>query len=274
MAPKPGIIALRPLGVGEILDGAFAAMRMNPAATLGITVAVAAVIETVGTIAAIAADEASGGVAALLSVGAVVLNGLLGIFLSGVLSVVVSEATLGQKISAGEAARRINPRLPGLVGLSFVVVVLTVLGLVALLVGAVYVAVVLALATPAYVLEGGTIGQAMRRSRDLVAGAWWRTFGILLLSGLVALLLMLIFLIPTLVVLSASPDLFGDPATGDLTTSGHVVNAIGNLLATTIGTPVLAGAVVLMYVDRRIRREGLDVTLAETARQRAGGLRP
>ena len=35
-APKPGVIPLRPLGVGEILDGAFTSIRRNPRATLGI----------------------------------------------------------------------------------------------------------------------------------------------------------------------------------------------------------------------------------------------
>src|SRR5262249_42454025 len=35
-APKPGVIPLRPLGVGELLDGAFTSIRRNPRATLGI----------------------------------------------------------------------------------------------------------------------------------------------------------------------------------------------------------------------------------------------
>nr|MDT0664669.1 hypothetical protein [Micromonospora sp. DSM 115978] len=179
MAPKPGVVALRPLGVGEILDGAFAAMRLNPAATLGITLATTAVVETISTIVTIVAEESSTGVALLLTAVSLLLNVLLGVFLSGVLSVVVSEATLGTKVSVGDAARRIAPRLPGLLGLSVVVVLLTVLGLVAFLVGAVYVGVVLTLATPAYVLEGGTVRAALRRSRVLVEGAWWRTFGIL-----------------------------------------------------------------------------------------------
>src|SRR5215472_2329483 len=35
-APKPGVIPLRPLSVGELLDGAFTSIRRNPKATLGI----------------------------------------------------------------------------------------------------------------------------------------------------------------------------------------------------------------------------------------------
>ena len=40
-APKPGIIPLRPLTVGEILDGAFSTIRRHPRATLGLSAAVA-----------------------------------------------------------------------------------------------------------------------------------------------------------------------------------------------------------------------------------------
>jgi len=35
--PEPGGIPLRPLGVGEILSGAFTSIRQNPAATLGLS---------------------------------------------------------------------------------------------------------------------------------------------------------------------------------------------------------------------------------------------
>jgi hypothetical protein len=269
MAPKPGVVTLRPLGAGEVLDGAFSAMRMNPAATLGITFFLVAVVETIRVVVAMGTDDTSTGMAAFLQLVVNVLYLLLSVILSGVLSIAVSEAVLGQRISAGDAARRIVPRLPGLVGLSIAVTALILIGLLALLVGAIYVFVVLALATPAYVLEGGTVGDALRRSRYLVRGAWWRTFGILLLSAAVTFLLELIILIPKLVVIGSSRETFGDPTTGSYTTAGHIVDALGNLIATSIGVPVLVGAIVLIYVDRRIRREGFDVTLAEAARQRA-----
>jgi hypothetical protein len=45
-APMPGGVPLRPLGVGEILSGAFTLIRRNPVATLGI----AAIIETISGI--------------------------------------------------------------------------------------------------------------------------------------------------------------------------------------------------------------------------------
>src|SRR5215510_6791931 len=42
-APAPGGVPLRPLGVGDILSGAFTLIRRNPVATLGL----AAIVQTV-----------------------------------------------------------------------------------------------------------------------------------------------------------------------------------------------------------------------------------
>ncbi|ETA04170.1 hypothetical protein ThrDRAFT_00356 [Frankia casuarinae] len=272
--PKPGIIPLRPLALGEILDGTFATIRTNPGATVGVTVAAAAVVETVSTTVAISGEDASPGARAAITVAMLGLDLILGLFLSGVLSVVVSEAILGSRITTIDAVRRVAPRLPGLLGLTVIVALSVVLGLIALLVGAIVVGVYLALATPAYVLEGGTVRDALRRSIAIVRGSWWRTFGILLLAMLVAGFLGAIFAIAASIVMASSESVFGDPIRGDLTVTGYIVQAIGSLLATAISTPIVSGAVVLLYVDLRIRREGLDVTLAEAARARTAGLRP
>ncbi|MCK9893786.1 hypothetical protein [Frankia sp. AgB32] len=270
-APKPGIIPLRPLALGEILDGTFAAVRTNPGATVGITLASAAVVETASTLITIGTDNASTAVGVLGTVATFVLDLVLGLFLAGVLSVVVSEATLGSRIGPTDAVRRLAPRLAGLFGLTAVVALAIAIGTLALLVGAVVVGVYLSLATPVYVLEGGSLRQSLRRSRTIVRGSWWRTFGILLLASLVALLLSAVFAIATGLVLASAPGVFGDFLNGDLTTSGHIVEGLGNLLATTVSTPIMSGAVVLIYIDLRIRREGLDVTLSEAARARSAG---
>ncbi|MCM3887641.1 hypothetical protein, partial [Frankia sp. R82] len=273
-APRPGIIPLRPLALGEILDGTFATIRANPGATIGVTLASAAVVETVATLIAIGTQDSSGVAQALGTVASLALELVLSLFLSGVLSVVVSEATLGSRIGPTDAVRRIAPRLPGLFALTVAVFVAVALGLVALLVGAIVVWVYLSLATPVYVLEGAGVRHALRRSVAIVRGSWWRTFGILLLAMLVALMLNAVFAIATGIVLASAPGVFGEFLDGDLTTVGHIVQGIGNLVATTVSAPIMAGAVVLLYVDLRIRREGLDVTLAEAARQRAAGAGP
>ena len=49
-APKPGVIPLRPIGVGEILDGSFTSIRRNPKATLGIAAVVLTISGIITTI--------------------------------------------------------------------------------------------------------------------------------------------------------------------------------------------------------------------------------
>ena len=49
-APKPGVIPLRPLGVGEILDGSLATLRRHWRAILGVTFAVALVTQGIAVV--------------------------------------------------------------------------------------------------------------------------------------------------------------------------------------------------------------------------------
>ncbi|MDT3439002.1 hypothetical protein [Pseudofrankia sp. BMG5.37] len=264
------VVPLRPLSVSEILDGAFVTMRTNPGATLGLTLVTGAVFETVGAIVTLAAQDASFAFYTLLQVVLRGLDFMLVILLAGVLAVVVAEASLGpgpagrSRIGLGAAVRRVAPRLPGLVRLALLLTLLMVLGLVTLGAVSIWLGVLFCFATPVYALEGGTVTGALRRSRYLIRGTWWRTFGILLLAGVIAGTLVLVVSVPV--------ALFTAPASSSLTessgnpsTTGLVVQALGSLLIVTIVTPVLAGVIAILYIDRRIRREALDVTLARAA---------
>ena len=135
-APKPGVIPLRPLGLGEILDGAVSYIRANPRVTLGVSAVVLTVTQliqlaaqvwffrdlaTLDSLPTSSSDEAfaqlaSGGLVATL-VG-LVLTLIAGTLLTGLLIVVVGRAVLGQQVSLRETWDAARPRLPGLVGLS------------------------------------------------------------------------------------------------------------------------------------------------------------
>lgn len=268
-APKPGIVPLRPLAVGEIIDGAFASMRQNPGATFGLSAIAMTVTGLVSFLLGLAERSADTGAAALFGVVGLIITYTAQTALAGLLCVVVSEAVLGTKISLTAAFERVRPRLLGLLLLSLVVFLLIVLGAIGLLVGAFYVAVLLSLAGPAYVLEGGSIRDALRRSRELIKGAWWRTFGITLLIGLIATVCRFIILIPFLAVAAGTGDtLLGGNESG-ITIGTLVLSTLATIVGSTITTPISAGGLALIYVDRRIRAEGLDVTLARAAQDRA-----
>jgi hypothetical protein len=239
-------------------------------------------------------DELAGLPWAALLVGGV-LVGLLSFVLfsalAGLLAVVVGQAVLGRPLGFADAWRRAGGRLPRLlvtvvlVGLLVGAVWLVVLGLWLLLVltdppVGVAVAVVLlslvvavpvslwlgvrlSLATPAVMLESdaaGPIGPAtaVRRSWGLVSGAWWRTFGIVLLGGVIAGALSQVVAVPFNIVASA---LSLDAAVAVV--AGLVAAGIGQAVALPISGLVLG----LVYVDRRIRAEQLDRALAQASGQ-------
>src|SRR5260370_6326284 len=130
---------LRPLGVGEILSGAFTQIRQNPAATLGLS----AIMLTFYGIASAVVSLALRGVLGnlnlssgqtlthaqarhvLFQVFAIVLPSFLGLFaiaflieliLTGLLTVVIGRGVLGHQVSMGEAWRIALPRLPAILG--------------------------------------------------------------------------------------------------------------------------------------------------------------
>ncbi|MCB0918142.1 MAG: hypothetical protein KDC39_06175 [Actinobacteria bacterium] len=138
---QPGVVPLRPLTLGEILDGAITYIRRNPAATLGtaaVITAVSGVIQLLIVLAtttglsgafdpgqSVTADELSslfasmgGSVGLLLST---VVSYLLSILATGLLTLMMGAAVLGMKLSLVQAWRLVAPRLPALLGLTLLV---------------------------------------------------------------------------------------------------------------------------------------------------------
>ena len=101
------------------------------------------------------------------------------------------------------------------------------------------------------------------RSRGLVQGAWWRTFGILLLVNVIAQVLSGIISVPTTVVTVLVSLTTGSGNPYEILPL--LVTALGTIVASAITWPFTAVSTALLYVDRRIRREGLDIELARAA---------
>ncbi|MEU6093200.1 hypothetical protein [Streptomyces sp. NPDC047079] len=152
-AAKPGVIPLRPLGVGEILDGAVSTMRTHWRAVLGIALGVSVFTEIVSILfqklvlddratadtlsdpssSASEVGRALGGV--LLSSGVVFLLTLIGtIVATALLTTVTSRAVLGRSVTVTEAWRDARPQLLKLSGLT---VLLPLIALAILAVGTV-----------------------------------------------------------------------------------------------------------------------------------------
>ena len=300
--PRPGIIALRPLGIGEILDGAFTLLRRYPRATLGLAAFVMLVVEAVrvvtdslllvgvstppsGSSLSDAADYlARAGTAAL---AAAAITGLALLLLTGMITAVVGQAVLGRPMSAGGAWRTLRPLFGRLVGVSVLTwlivlavfvaalvpgavvaatgahaggVALLVLGGLVAVVPAVYLWVSLSLAPAALVLERQTVRGALRRSRALVRGSWWRVFGVLVLAGVISSVVSSIISLPFGF---ARGGFLGFGTSTALSFGDLLASAVGALIAGTIVRPFSAGVTALLYVDRRMRAEALDLALVQ-----------
>lgn len=233
------------------------------------------------------------------STGATALIALLSIvgliIASGLLTVVTSRAVLGRPAGLRSVWAEIRPRFPYLLGLALVIplgfaallAVLVLPGALMALSGAedagiafgvlgvlagciIYVRQwnLWSLAAPALLLEGQGIKEAMRRSAKLVNGAWWRVFGVQLLVTVVTALASFILQLPFSAIAATTDDdgmgtLFA--ANTDTGWTAIIIMLVGGVIATSLTLPVSAGAVSLLYIDQRIRREALDVDLARAA---------
>ena len=308
-APRPGIVPLRPLGLGEIYDGAFRAIRTNPGTMIGISAIVIAVTTLLsagpqaaalsglddGALAA-GADPTPGELAApiatmisALFVPALVQS-LAVTVLTGLLIVAVSGAVLGRRTPPGLLWRRTRRRIPGLIGIAVVTVLLpltvslvlaapgvavaaagstglgvllVVLGVLASLPIAVLLYIRWSMAAPAMLLEEQSLVASLRRSWRLVAGSTWRVLGILLLTTVMVTFLAGIISVP----FSLAGGVAGAVAT-DAGTIGFaavlfqvLLAGIGQIISGAILYPFTAAVTALLYIDLRMRREGLDVEL-------------
>ncbi|MFC4950384.1 hypothetical protein [Pseudonocardia sp. GCM10023141] len=215
---------------------------------------------------------------------------------SGLLVVVLSRAVLGRPTTFPQAWSMVKARIAGLVGVSLLVgliaiviavvgigvgllllfvggsngftILLAVLLFIATVVAVIYLAVSLSLATAAYVLEHAGVVAALRRSRELVQGSWWRIFGIVILTGIIVGIIGFVIALPfglggaTVAISAGVTSGVSVPA---LSTSAVILSGIASIISGTLTMPFSSGVTNLLYVDQRIRKERFDVDLARAA---------
>jgi hypothetical protein len=98
-----------------------------------------------------------------------------------------------------------------------------------------------------------------------VRRSWWRVFGVLLLALIVASVVGQVVQVPFLIFGITPVGLRGGSSLNDSTTRLLILSYIGAGIAQTVITPFTAGVRALLYIDRRMRAEGLDVALNAAA---------
>ncbi len=254
---------LRPLGLGEILDTAFKIYRRHfRSLCLAVLVVVVplAVISTLVTLSAdpSAFDGSADADAAFdeTEVGALAATAVLAVLLSTLATAActraVAAAYLGRPVDWKASLRFGLRKLLPLVLVSILTGIAVILGLIALILPGIYIAVRLFLASPALVVEDQTATGAMGRSWTLVKDRWWATFGTILVSTL------LIFIISAILQgLIVAPVIAG----ADSGLVGAILNTIGTVVTNTITIPLQAAVLTILYFDLRVRKEGFDLAL-------------
>ncbi|MFD4139428.1 hypothetical protein [Streptomyces sp. NPDC058572] len=139
-AAKPGVIPLRPLGVGEILDGAVSTLRAHWRTVLGVTITVSVItqicsilveryllpeppdVDPDATPSEALEQSLESMQASLIALGPTLLITVIGTLLTtAVLTVVISRSVLGRPVTLSDAWREARPRLPQLLGLTLLV---------------------------------------------------------------------------------------------------------------------------------------------------------
>ena len=284
---------LRPLSFGEILDGAFTLYRRN-----FVTFAVTALIPTAaitiaflvlggGFVAAMTSGDPSAMFGAAF--GGLMLIGLVAtaavLVMWGALTHEASESYTGQPISVGDGMRagaRSAPRMLGamlLAGIGAVVAVMAAAflgGMLLALFGSmggavaalgmllmvvimmvVYLGIfgLLFAVAPAVVVERAGPLEALERSFTLARGALGRVIGLMLVTILITYLPMLgVMAVTGGFSQIMNPDAM--PTAGQFITQQVLSMGVGILT-----TPFMVSVIVLLYFDRRVRTEALDVQM-------------
>jgi hypothetical protein len=288
-------LPLRPMSAGEILDGSFQLYRRHFAVFFLTAMAAYAPVALVYAATGMQQwllDPDAGAVAGALA--AVLLMGVATSVAWAGIAVQFGSAVSGEPVRVSAGLRRGVLALLPLFGLALLMYLLlfALMAPAFLITGAAAVAVgmvlsgsvvatvvtfilmgvgmaavlfwwgsIAALTLPALAIERrGPIG-AIKRAFTLAKGARMRIVGLSLLAWLIIMLPTL----GTLTMFGMASTLWDPAAVVTLTTTQLYVQHVSTTLVNALTTPYVVGVLVLLYYDRRVRREGYDVELAAAA---------
>ncbi len=175
--------------------------------------------------------------------------------------VAVGQHYLRRRIDVREAYQRVLPRIAAVLAVSVGLGIVMTLAAPTIIIIVPFAAVLAYAVTWSFgssvvVVEKSRMVAALKRSRKLVAGSWWRVFGFLLALWLVAIgVSLLIALVPGII----SETVFGDSSS-----SAVFIGWAGTAISVVVVPPIIAIGYALMYLDLRNRREDFSLQILES----------
>lgn len=261
---RTGPLPLHPMGVSEILDGAFKLLRAN-ARTMAILVMTLAIpldfliaflerninggsgFLRVFNTPSTSSQSSPGSSLGLSAIAIVVSIFLLPLVCAGTSRVVLT-SYLGGQMRPKAALLAVLKRSPAILVAAVIVHLSETVGLIGLAVGALFVMPLFVLVAPAISLEELGPFAGIKRSFTLVSRRYWPTLGIALLAGLLAGIIGdILSLAPSLLALLVGFRW------------GWLLVGAASVFQSFITVSILTIISTLLYLDARIRREGLDL---------------
>ncbi|MGH9124513.1 MAG: hypothetical protein ACRDZ8_07280, partial [Acidimicrobiales bacterium] len=262
---KTGPLALHPMGLGDILDGAIKLMRANARTMIVLVLTIAIPFEFViaflqrnlngGTgLFQIFNDQSTTTSSPALPVAAIGVGLLVQYLVVPLVCVgtsrVVMASYFGGDMGPKAALAAVVRKAPAILVATVIVHLAELVGSIGLFVSVAFVMPLFILTAPAISVEDRSPFSAIKRSVGLVRTRYWPTVGVALMAGVMATILNDI--------LSLAPSLIG------LIVGlrwGWIIVGVGGLLQAVVTVSFITTVATLVYLDARIRREGLDLEL-------------
>lgn len=227
----------------------------------------------------------------------------LGVIVQGIVVTEVAHAVVAEKLPLRALWLRVKPVAWRLIGYSLLLALavgiliaivgaaIFALGLAALPVAIVFTILLILAAIPltlwlstklllvpaTIILEQATIRQAVVRAWTLVRGRFWAALGVIVLISLVFGVVVQVVSVPFSFLTSGLSTIIsptGEPQAGMLITLivGGVLTQVITLLVQSVALVVQSTATSLIYIDCRMRHEGLDLDLLAYVERRDAGV--
>jgi hypothetical protein len=250
-------------------------------------------------------DQITAGSVAITLVAGLVLGlaaGALGVIVQGIVVTEVSHAAVAEKLSLGALWRQVRPVALRLIGYAFLVAlaVLAVIAIVVALLFAIgmaappaaiglavlvffaalplslWLSTKLLLAPAAIIIERATIRAAVVRAWTLVRGRFWSTLGIIVVISLVFGAVAQVVTLPFSFLSAGLSSIIAPTGAPDAAAViGMIVTLLlaqaVTLLIQSVAVVVQSTATAIVYIDCRMRREGLDLDLLSYVEKRDAG---
>jgi hypothetical protein len=263
-------MGFHPMTVADILDGAFAIVKARPARIFGITAVFVVPVHLLGAYLQrnvfgdlvdqlVSSDPAvrsgaagnDGGTQFLSIVLVALVPALALTFVAAALARLVGAWSAGHDLSTGELLRGVGRKAWPLLAAFVVVHLAEGASLLGCYIGLFFLMPLFAVTAPAIGAEDLGPMAGIKRSWNLASRRYWPTVWMAWLIGITAFLLSN--------ALGGLPQVLAANADADV---AWLLLAAGNILGAVISTPFVAAATVLLYLDLRIRTEGLDIEMS------------